>query len=49
MRNWKKVLDVTAKTKKSVLSTFYLYKIQNTAATGRTINSIPAKARTGIE
>jgi len=49
MTNWKKVLDFLATTENiSVLSTLCLYQIQTTAATGRKINSFPAKIRTGV-
>jgi len=42
-----KVLDFLATAESiDVLSTFFSYSIQNTAATGRKMSSIPAKTRT---
>ena len=47
MGNWKKSLISQQQLKTSVLSTFFLYWIQNTADTGRKINSIiSAKTKT---
>jgi len=47
MGNRKKVLDFLATAENiSVLSTLFSHEMQNTAATGKKINSIPAKSRT---